>query len=105
MVTCAQLDVPIAAKFTVTTFKISSGTCPEPCITCPEPCSVDASITWKNTGGVAGQFEPAIIINTIRTGSGIIKTLAPNQTYTEVFTLTNLPASGSPYIICPDPNP
>ena len=102
---CQTLAVPIQAKFEVTAFTISNANCPAPCTTCAEPCSVDAIITWKNTGGVSGQFEPAIKINDIRTGSGTTRTLPPNQEYTETFTLTNLPASGSPYTICPDPNP
>lgn len=104
-VPCQTLQVPIQATFSVTAFTISNAACPEPCTICHEPCAVNIAITWENTGGVAGQFEPAVKINNVRTGSGTQQTLTPNQSYTETFQANNLPATGSPYTICPDPNP
>lgn len=99
--TCQILDVPIKANITATTMTITKKSCTEPC-SCIEPCDADISITWKNTGGVAGSFEPAIKINNVRTGSGTNRTLAVNATYTETFNAVDL-VEGS-YTICPDPN-
>jgi len=100
-VPCQILDVPIRANITAIDMIITKKSCTEPC-NCVEPCDVDISITWKNTGGVPGTFEPAIKINTVRTGSGSNKNLGVNETYTETFNVINL-IEGN-YNICPDPN-
>lgn len=102
VVPCIDLLVPVSAKFEVTLFEIYNDTCPTPCTECQEPCSVSVKFTWKNTGGVGGRFEPAIVVNGTRTGSGTQQNISPGQEYTEIFDLIDL-INGT-YTICPDPN-
>jgi hypothetical protein len=71
--------------------------------TCYAPCNVTATITWTNTGDGTGSFEPAIIVNGIRTGTGTNHNLAGGAIYTQVFNLNNLTINT--YSICPDLNP
>lgn len=96
-ITCGIIEVTAPPSNITATDMIISQT------TCVEPCNSDVTITWKNNGG-QGSFEPAIIVNGIRTGLGSSITLTKNQTYTETFTLTGLTNVSSPYTICPDPN-
>ena len=98
---CQILDVPVKANITATNMTITKKSCTEPC-DCIEPCDVDVLITWKNTGGVPGTFEPAIKINTVRTGLGSNINLKVNETYTTTFNITDLLFGN--YNICPDPN-
>lgn len=67
---------------------------------CIGTCTVTATITWNNPGPDA-YFEPAIVTNGARTGSGSTILLSTNQTYTRAFTI-NLPIGS--HNICPDPN-
>ncbi len=69
---------------------------------CDEPCNATITVTWQNTGGRNGSFEPAIIINGVRNGSGLNQSIQPSQTYQYTFTLSNL-VEGT-YTVCPDPN-
>lgn len=94
-IACQTLNVPVKANITATTMTIGSNPC-------TAPCSTTVTITWTNTGGVAGSYEPAIIVNSARTGLGTNVTVAVNATHTEIFNLTSL-VSGS-YNCCPDPN-
>jgi hypothetical protein len=94
-VTCETLAVKKPANITAINKSLTTNDC-------DEPCSVDASFTWQNTGGRAGTFEPAIVVNGIRTGSGLSINMPPNQTYLYTFTLSGL-LEGN-YTVCPDPN-
>ena len=68
---------------------------------CAEPCNATVTITWTNTGK-SGTFEPAIVVDSVRTGSGKTIIVPRDGTYTEVFNLAAL--AEADYNICPDPN-
>jgi len=87
---------PQPANITATNMVIT------PASPCDEPCDATVTITWTNTGGKAGTFEPAIIVNGVRTGIGSNINLAKNGTHVEAFSLTGL--TEADYNICPDPN-
>ncbi len=86
---------PPATHITATSMVITPGS------PCAEPCDATVTITWTNTGR-SGTFEPAIIVDSVRTGSGKTITVPRNGTYNEVFNLTAL--AEADYNICPDPN-
>ena len=68
---------------------------------CESPCNLSVTVAWKNTGGIAGTFVPAIMVGNSR----IFKTsvnVNPGETTTQYFTVNNLSAGS--YNICPDPN-
>ena len=69
---------------------------------CLEPCTIIVTVAWINNGNAIGMFEPAIIINDTRTGSGTNISLDIGSTYTGIFTISDL-MKGT-YTICPDPN-
>lgn len=93
--TCDSLAVKKPANITATDLVLNT-------YDCDEPCTLDISITWQNTGGRAGTFEPAYIINGTRKGLGSNISMAVSQIYSTVFTETGL--IENTYTICPDPN-
>jgi len=92
---CQTLDVKIKANITATNM-LSSLT------ECVEPCDANVTITWTNTGGIPGTFEPAIIINGVRTWAGYNQNVSAGATFSETFNLTAL--ENGTYTYCPDPN-
>lgn len=92
---CEILAVKPPANITATDMILSK-------TQCEAPCSANVTITWTNNGGVPGSFEPAIVVNSVRTGLGSNKNVPSGGTHTEIFSLTNLTANN--YTICPDPN-
>ena len=69
---------------------------------CEEPCNISISITWKNTGMVAGTFTPGYTINgTLYQDTPV--TLGMAQTFAMLYAVYDLPSGN--YVICPDPNP
>ena len=93
--TCETLAVTLRANITATSIVLTTNSC-------TEPCSCDATITWQNTGGTPGVFEPAILVNGVRTGLGSNVNLAAGATDTRTFNLVDLVAGS--YTICPNPN-
>lgn len=93
--TCQTLSVKKPANITAITMLSTS-------YDCNEPCSVSVDITWQNIGGKAGSFEPAIVVNGVRTGSGASINLSSTQTHLHTFSLTGLTEAN--YTLCPDPN-
>lgn len=69
---------------------------------CIEPCNLTVDITWTNNGTGPGTFEPAILLDTNRTGTGESITLNPLETITRTFTISNL--TKGLHEICTDPN-
>ena len=93
--TCETLAVKTKANITATNMTLTT-------IDCIEPCSCDVTVTWQNIGQTPGPFEPAILVNAVRTGLGFNVNLAAGATDTRTFNLVNLIAGN--YNICPDPN-
>ncbi len=100
-IACEILQVRPPADITATNMVLNK-------TQCASPCNADVTITWTNNGGVPGSFEPAIVVNTIRTGLGHNVPVQAGATHTEIFNLTNLTTnvdgSEKDYTICPDPN-
>lgn len=94
-ITCQILAVKKPANITATNMTMTT-------YDCDEPCTSDVTITWQNIGGRAKNFEPAILVNGIRTGLGSNVNLSPAQTYQHTFSVTGLMEGN--YTICPDPN-
>ena len=94
-IACEILAVKIKANITATNMVLSQ-------TECVEPCDTDVTITWTNTGGIPGTFEPAIVVNVTRTGAGYNQNVAAGATFSETFNLTALVANT--YTCCPDPN-
>lgn len=92
---CDTLAVKKPANITATDLVLNT-------YDCDEPCTVNITITWQNTGGRNGTFEPAYIINGIRKGLGSTVGMPPGQIYSNIFTETGLTENN--YTICPDPN-
>ena len=94
-VSCETISVTAPSNITATNMILDKNYC--------EPsCNVIVTITWENTGGKKGTFEPAIIVNGIRTGLGSTIDLNKKETTIQTFNLTGL-VEGS-YTVCPDPN-
>jgi len=69
--------------------------------TCVSPCTLTVTVVWKNDGGTAGKFTPAIKVGVDRISQPII-TLYPGETITYNFIVNNRPVGS--YNVCPDPN-
>ena len=69
---------------------------------CTEPCNVTGSVSWINNGGIAGTFDPAILINSASTSLGTAVTLNPGQTETRGFSLPS-DLSANTYVVCASP--
>ncbi len=69
---------------------------------CTEPCNVTGSVSWENIGGIAGTFDPAMLINGTPTSLGSAETLSPGQTTTHGFSLPPNLTVGT-YDVCASP--
>jgi hypothetical protein len=94
-VACGLLQVKPPANITATNMVLSK-------TLCTPPCNADVTITWTNNGGTPGSFEPAVVVNGVRTGLGSNKNVPAGGTDTETFNLIGLTVAD--YTICPDPN-
>lgn len=94
-IACEILQVKPPANITATNQVLSQ-------TLCAAPCDATVTITWANNGGVPGKFEPAIVVNGVRTGLGTSINVPAGATHTEIFNLTGLAVAD--YTICPDPN-
>lgn len=76
----------------------------DPCIA--GQCVLTTDVTWKNTGGLVGTFNPGISINDGAPTTLPSVTLAPlgytGDTVTRTFIISGLPAAS--HKICPTPN-
>ena len=69
---------------------------------CTAPCSLIVDVTWENTGDVAGNFVPAIFVDSTRYELSQ-ESLAGGATSTvKTFAVSNLTVAE--HTICPDPS-
>ena len=75
-----------------------------PCI--QGTCTVNVSVTWQNTGDIAGDFVPNISIDNtpVSPAPYTSESVGAGLTTTHTFTVSGLTKTGSPHTMCPIPN-
>lgn len=94
-VECKTVTVRRPAKIEATNMNVTP-------LECDISCTFTLSITWTNTGGRSGSFEPAIKIDNVRISIGALTPLDTGQGITITYEISDL--SEGTHEICPDPN-
>lgn len=94
-VECKIVTVRRPAKIEATNMDVTP-------LDCDMPCILIITITWTNTGGRPGSFDPAIKIDGTVIPIGSSTPLNPGENIIITYELSDL--SEGTHEICPDPN-
>ena len=96
--------ITVIAPANITATAITATPRTTPCL--EGTCIIDISVTWQNTGGIAGSFVPNISIDGIPVSPAPYpsESVGTGLAITHTFTVSGLTKIGSSHSICPVPN-